>query len=548
MKRGESAEAGFSLVELMITAGLMGIVALGVSAINKMGFMGQKTIQSRDNARTMTDDAATLLTSTQACLHTFFTAPGAFAPAPATGASWTTNANSLYSYSSGSYSTRYTPTKTYNNNLVLSGISVGGSGVDAKTGLQQWTGPALGTAGTGTMLVLLDWLQKGTKGNQGTGPQHLYRYFLVNATVNAAGKITACQAVVANVSSNGTGTEGYLPIWATSTNLGNSLVYQNASGNIGIGTNNPASSVDISAASAVVTLRERVRNFSDASFESYLHGNDASGRETWWLGMSYSNPHFKQAVGLVTGQGMPLILGTDANPRVWISGSSGNVGVGTASPNYPFTVKGHISSFTSVPTRQAQIWYEDGTDSAVVNASSGTGATSLILRIENSNKLILSTDGTVFSAHGQFRSNMGGGSSAASYVCYNGYGYIDACTSLRAFKTNIRPLELGLATVLKMAPVSYDWKKDGTPDIGFIAEEAVAVDPVLGAKGTNGKLTGVRYEHFTAVLTKAIQELYAAWTGDSKKLHASIKTLEEENAAMRAWACTKDPRAGFCSR
>jgi len=136
--------------------------------------------------------------------------------------------------------------------------------------------------------------------------------------------------------------------------------------------------------------------------------------------------------------------------------------------------------------------------------------------------------GTV-QAGGAFRSNMPGTHGSAATVCFNGSGYFDSCSSLRKFKKDIQPLKLGLDTVMKLQPVSYKWKADGEPDIGFIAEDTVKVDPVLGEKGTDGKLSGVRYAHMVAVMAKAIQELKSLFDSD----HDALAKLKADSDNLR---------------
>ena len=104
------------------------------------------------------------------------------------------------------------------------------------------------------------------------------------------------------------------------------------------------------------------------------------------------------------------------------------------------------------------------------------------------------------------------GDSPGSAMCKRSYdNYVGLCGSLTIWKENISDLGIGLETLMKLRPVEYDWKHPegtvATPrDLGFLAEEAIAVDPLLGSYD-NGKLIGVRYDHITALLTKAIQEL-----------------------------------------
>ncbi len=78
----------------------------------------------------------------------------------------------------------------------------------------------------------------------------------------------------------------------------------------------------------------------------------------------------------------------------------------------------------------------------------------------------------------------------------------------RAYKKNILDIDYGLAEVLQMQPRSYTYKKDNIDSIGFIAQELETIVPevVYGAEGHKG----VAYGILTAVLTKAIQELYAS--------------------------------------
>ena len=85
----------------------------------------------------------------------------------------------------------------------------------------------------------------------------------------------------------------------------------------------------------------------------------------------------------------------------------------------------------------------------------------------------------------------------------------------RKLKKNIRPLDqYGLAEVLKLKPVMYDWKEEkrGCNNIGFIAQEFQEVipelvneTPMLNSKEGETKL-GIEYNKMVAVLTNAIQE------------------------------------------
>ena len=62
---------------------------------------------------------------------------------------------------------------------------------------------------------------------------------------------------------------------------------------------------------------------------------------------------------------------------------------------------------------------------------------------------------------------------------------------------------------MKLNPKQYDWKKDDTHDIGFIAQEVEKVIPeiVKDKKHFDKEIKTLDYEKLTAVLIKAVQEL-----------------------------------------
>jgi hypothetical protein len=82
-------------------------------------------------------------------------------------------------------------------------------------------------------------------------------------------------------------------------------------------------------------------------------------------------------------------------------------------------------------------------------------------------------------------------------------------TSDRKYKTNIVPIEDSLSYIRRMNPVWYDWTikgKEGVHDYGFIAQEVEDVLPEMVQYRDNGDLA-LYYDHFTAFLTKGVQEV-----------------------------------------
>lgn len=74
------------------------------------------------------------------------------------------------------------------------------------------------------------------------------------------------------------------------------------------------------------------------------------------------------------------------------------------------------------------------------------------------------------------------------------------------FKSDIRPSEYGLGSVLRMEPIQY--KKDGNQHIGFSAQAMEQVVPEVVEKNDKG-LYSMRYEELIPVLVRAVQDLSA---------------------------------------
>lgn len=98
-------------------------------------------------------------------------------------------------------------------------------------------------------------------------------------------------------------------------------------------------------------------------------------------------------------------------------------------------------------------------------------------------------------------------------------------TSAKKYKDNIQNIENGLETVLKLQGVTYDWKKDGVADIGFIADDVNSVLPQL-VKEENNEIEGMNYGKLTAVLVEAIKELNTTIIEQQKQIDELTKKIK----------------------
>ena len=107
-------------------------------------------------------------------------------------------------------------------------------------------------------------------------------------------------------------------------------------------------------------------------------------------------------------------------------------------------------------------------------------------------------------------------------VCRNSSNELSSCASSSIrYKDNIGSFDYGLNVVRKLRPITFDWKTDGTHDVGLVAEEVEKVAPKLTVY-ENGQVEGVRYDKLSIVLINAVKEQ-----------QAQIEAQKEQMSSMR---------------
>jgi trimeric autotransporter adhesin len=120
-------------------------------------------------------------------------------------------------------------------------------------------------------------------------------------------------------------------------------------------------------------------------------------------------------------------------------------------------------------------------------------------------------------------------------LCYNGTTrFISSCSSSIRYKQNIMSFSPGLSLINRLRPVTFDWKSDGSHDLGLVAEEVADVEPLL-ATYRDGQVEGVKYDRVGVVLVNAIKEQ-----------QAQIDLLRQQIASLKALLCSTKQNAEEC--
>lgn len=219
---------------------------------------------------------------------------------------------------------------------------------------------------------------------------------------------------------------------------------------------------------------------------------------------------YAAGLSLTNGDGN-ILIGNNAGPS---SGSNniiiGNNGAQNLSGVNNVVIGGGLSSLT-------------GVNDSIIFATAANTATERMRIDQTGNVGIgtttpsyrLSVDGIIFSTS-----------------TVNGTSFVNV--SDRRLKKNIIPISDALEKILGLRGVEFDWKKDGTHELGLIAQEVESVVPDLVVTHKTG-LKAVKYANIVSLLIES-----------TKDMNDKITSLENENKMLKAYLCAKDSTAPFC--
>lgn len=376
----------------------------------------------------------------------------------------------------------------------------------------------------------------------------------------------------------GSGTAHYIPIFDGTTTIENSTVYETLSGNVGIGTTTPATTLDVVGA---INTNTGI-SFSGQPFAYSEYSNTDN-----FFGYSAGNTSMIGPYNVGLGD-YALVLNTSGSANTAAGSSSlisnttgaNNTGIGAfalssnavGGENTAVGANALKSTTASANTAvgQGALWSDTtggldtgaglyalannttGIENTALGAYSGpdsgspslTNATAIgaYSVVSQSNSLILG-------GAGAYVVKVGIGTAAPSNVFTiaqgAGHAISDAWDtySSKRIKTNVRTIDGALTKVQHLRGVSYDRKDTGKHEIGVIAEEVNNVVPEIVSKSENGKdVKGVDYSRLTALLIEAVKEQQREILSEREKISHLTEELHRQDDILRAQNLTMGNR------
>jgi hypothetical protein len=133
------------------------------------------------------------------------------------------------------------------------------------------------------------------------------------------------------------------------------------------------------------------------------------------------------------------------------------------------------------------------------------------------------------------------GSGGPTPVCRNTSLELSLCSSSLRYKENINEFRYGLDLVKRLRPVSFNWIEGKMLDLGLVAEEVAAIEPLLATTDGTGRIEGVKYDRVGVVLINAVNEqqnMIDTQTAQIKLLIEANRRQAEEIAQLKRLVCS----------
>jgi hypothetical protein len=259
-----------------------------------------------------------------------------------------------------------------------------------------------------------------------------------------------------------------------------------SSGNVGIGTSSPIFKLQVNGAGSTGMI---VTN-TIADTGVYLF----AGTNLELQAVNSSNSGVKNLTIQPYGGNVLIGTTTDIGAKLQVSGTgtfSGNVQINTNTTGLVLN-RGAVTNYTGV---------------GYLTAGVGQWFVGMRENLSSNNYIIYNENGTDAVTISKSNSTVTFSSLGTGTVYSNGGTLTNTNPSDLNLKTNVAPINYGLDEILKLNPVTFDWKNDTInqgKQYGFIAQEVQKIMPDLVKQG---EYLGLDKEAIFTTLVKAIQEL-----------------------------------------
>jgi hypothetical protein len=266
----------------------------------------------------------------------------------------------------------------------------------------------------------------------------------------------------------GGGTTNHVPLWTSTSNLGNSILIQSG-GNVGVGNSSPVAILDVSG-------KPGTNNTNGGNAPTAV-------RVAGGLGAGNLNGFGIQGAG----GPIQMTAGTGASIPFGPKGGTGGI----------LLITGGTGATCNPQTVRCGPAY--GGDGGSILLQPGLGGSGTFLG--HPGKITLAPTGG--------KVGVGTSNPTAGFEVGAGHSTLAdswITRSSRRFKTNIQPLVGALKTIEQLQGVSYERRSDGKHEIGVIAEDVDQVVPELVLRDPDTKqVQGVDYARLSALLIEAVK-------------------------------------------
>ena len=375
---------------------------------------------------------------------------------------------------------------------------------------------------------------------------------------------------------SGSGTKDYVPLWLSTTKLGNSTLYQKGK-NVGIGTKAPAATLDVNGTVNAATS-------FNLGGQAFAFGSSANGNAfLGFAGNSSSTGTFNLASGFqalyanTTGS-----LNTASGSYSLFSNTTGSYNTGNGNGTLYSNTTGGYNTADGVAAlynnstgggntasgSQALLDNTTGIENTAVGNAAlyanttgndltciGYDCTAARNGLHNATAIgahavVGESNALVLGGTGKYAVKVGIGTTTPSNILTIAQGAGHPVSdgwetfSSRRWKTNIQTLQGSLGKVEQLRGVSYDLKANGKHEVGVIAEEVGAVVPEVVTWDRDGKdAQSVDYSRLTALLIEAtkeqqsqIQQEQAANKEQQRELAKALRQIRQQQNLLRTQA------------